>query len=84
MQHARVLLPARLPCQVQPAPYALDWALFSPPVLLPGSGGALRSVRSVADRRQWSHHHGRAMRGIYCGILLLLKESQGPGGGHDV
>ena len=44
----------------------------------PGSGGARRFVRSVLEQEQWSDHHGRAVRGIYCGILLLLKVSRGP------
>jgi hypothetical protein len=87
MQQARVLLPARLPCQFQPVPVAVRLVL----ALAAGLVAPAPTVRADPSGPWWTDDNGAITKVapcaiFYCHILLLLKESRGPGAacGHDV
>jgi hypothetical protein len=82
MQQARVLLPTRLPCQFQPVPYSYVVALDL--VLATGLVAPAPAVRADPSGPWWTDDNGAITKVapcaiFYCGILLLLKESRGPG-----
>jgi hypothetical protein len=84
MQQARVLLPARLPCQFQPVPVAVRLVL----VLAAGLVAPAPAVRADPSCPWWTDDNGAITKvapcaifycHMYCHMLLLLKESRGPG-----
>ena len=82
MQQARVLLPARLTCQLQPVPYPYAVGLVL--VLAAGLVAPAPAVRADPSGPWWPDDNGAITKvapcAIFCcGILLLLKESPGPG-----
>jgi Uncharacterized protein conserved in bacteria (DUF2147) len=76
---ARFLLPARLPCQFQPVPYADGRVL----VLAAGLVAPAPVVRADPSGPWWTKDIGAIIKvapcaALYCGTLLWLKETHGP------
>ena len=79
MRQARVLLPARLPCQFQPVPYAVGAVL----VLAAGLVAPASVARADPSGLWWTNDNGAIMKvapsaTFYCGTLLWLKEPMSP------